>query len=321
MDLTKFKKMEKLRDINWKEIVDGKHSWMNEHLRAHPIKREGKTVTRFYSVDFSGTQQELLTLVESMADSISHYVYDEKQLEEMQKKKIEPFRKASGFFGKTNPDMDGKYGELLLYILTEAVLKTPLVSHKLSLLTNTNDQIKGGDGIFFGEYADELSILIGESKIHKSYSGAMTDALSSLDRFHDNYSQASLGHELFIARSNISNNFSFDEMEALYKTFTPGSEEYKNCIKTHPVLLVFESDKIKTIEEKAKNKEEAEELFEKWIQKRTIEINEKLKEYLKSYPKLKTVYIDIFLLPLNDVSTFKNSLYRAIHGVDYTPTK
>ncbi|TMP20271.1 hypothetical protein CWC06_19850, partial [Pseudoalteromonas ruthenica] len=97
IDLTKFSKMEKLKDINWKGLVDGKHSWMEEHLRAHPVKREGKTVTRFYSVDFSGTQQELLALVESMADSISHYVYDEKQLEEMKKRNIEPFRKASGF--------------------------------------------------------------------------------------------------------------------------------------------------------------------------------------------------------------------------------
>ena len=317
--------MDKLKSIEWEKIVSQQHSWLDDHLKSHPPKQQGKTITRFYSVDFSGTQQELTALVESIADSISHYVYDAKQLQEMKDKGIEPFRKASGFFGSTNPDMDGKYGELLLYILTEAILKTPLVSHKLSLLTNTNDQVKGGDGIFFGEYEDEFSILIGESKIHKSPSGALEDALDSLDRFHQNYSSNALGHELFIARSNISSNFSFEEMDVLYNAFTPGTEEYKECIKTHPVLLVFESSKISTIEQDAKNKAEAEALFDEWLTKRSEEINKLFQEKLdKKYPELKKVYIDIFLLPLNNVSNFKHSLFKAIHGLDYispTPPK
>ena len=313
--------MEKLKNINWEDLVDGKHSWISEHLKEHDPIQDGKVITRYYSVDFSGTQQETVALVDSIAESISHYVYDQKQLNEMNQKGITPFRKAVSFFGETNPDMDGKYGELLLYILTEAILQTPLICHKLSLLTNTNDQVKGGDGIFFGEYEDELSILIGESKIHQTHSSALVDAMGSLDRFHDNYSSDNLSHELFIARSNISENFEFDEIEALYKAFTPGTKEYKNCIKTHPVLLVFESSKIKSIEEKAKNKAEAEELFDKWLTKRANKTKQAIEEQLDNYPNLKAVYLDVFLLPLNNVSKFKNALYKAIHGIDYKPTK
>lgn len=314
--------MEKLKGINWPGLVAGKHSWIDNHFQVHSILEDKKTVCRFFSLDFSGTQQEIHSLTESMAASIEHYVFDEKQLASFRKEGKAPLQKAMKFFGKTNPDMDGKYGELLLYLLTEKFLNTPLVSHKLSLITNTNDQVKGGDGIFFGNYKDELAILIGESKIHQGVAGAMEDALDSLNRFYDNYSSGQLGHEMFIARSNISENFSsLDDAESLYHAFTPGTEQYKGCIKVHPVLLVFESSKISAIEEKAKNKEEAEQMFSDWLTIRSKEILELLGKKLDNYAELKKVYIDVFLMPLTNVSKFKHALYSDIHGVDYVAPK
>ncbi|WP_421191209.1 Hachiman antiphage defense system protein HamA [Aeromonas enteropelogenes] len=310
--------MDKLKAINWPSLVAGKHSWIDEHFKVHSVLDDKKVVCRFLSLDFSGTQQEILFVSEAMAESIEHYVFDEKQLTSLRKDGRLPFQKAMKFFGKTNPDMDGKYGELLLYLLTEKLLKTPLVSHKLSLITNTNDQVKGGDGIFFGSYKDELAILIGESKIHQGAAGAIDDALESLNRFYDNYSASHLGHEMFIARSNISENFSsLEDAESLYQAFTPGTEQYKGCIKAHPVLLVFESSKISTIEEKAKNKEEAEKMFSDWLTIRSQEIQKQLCQKLEGYSELKKIYIDVFLVPLTDISKFKHSLYREIHGVDY----
>ncbi|MBS3798114.1 Hachiman antiphage defense system protein HamA [Pseudoalteromonas sp. BDTF-M6] len=310
--------MDKLKAINWPSLVTGKHSWIDDHFNVHSVLEDKKTVCRFFSLDFSGTQQEILSLTEAMAQSIEHYVFDEKQLANLRDEGKTPFQKAMKFFGKTNPDMDGKYGELLLYLLTEKFLNTPLVSHKLSLITNTNDQVKGGDGIFFGDYKDELAILIGESKIHQGAAGAMDDALESLNRFYDNYSAGQLGHEMFIARSNISENFSsLDDAESLYHAFTPGTEQYKGCIKAHPVLLVFESSKISSIEESAKNKDEAEQMFSDWLTGRSKEIQKLLSEKLNNYSELRKVYIDVFLMPLTNVSKFKHALYREIHGVDY----
>lgn len=310
--------MDKLKAINWPSLVAGKHSWIDDHFKVHSVLEDKKTVCRFFSLGFSGTQQEMLSLAEALSESIEHYVFDEKQLARFRKEGKVPFQKAMKFFGKTNPDMDGKYGELLLYILTEKFLKTPLVSHKLSLITNTNDQVKGGDGIFFGDYKDELAILIGESKIHQGAAGAMEDALESLDRFYDNYSSGQLGHEMFIARSNISENFSsLDDAESLYQAFTPGTKQYKGCVKAHPVLLVFESSKISTIEEKAKNKDEAEQMLSDWLTVRSKEIQKLLDDKLNKYSELKKVYIDVFLMPLTSVSKFKHALYSEIHGIDY----
>ena len=309
--------MDNLKNIEWSSLKSGDHNWVYEHLRAHPIIETDKTITRLYSIDFSGTQQDLTAVIDSIADSIEHYVYDSKQRKRFTEKRINAFRKAVLFFGKTNPDMDGKYGELLLYIFAEVILNTPLVSHKISLITNQNDQVKGGDGIFFGKYRDEITILIGESKIHQSFSNALDSSLESLDRFHQNYTSSTLEHELFIARSNISENFNIEQLDILFEAFLPGTKEYKSCNKAHPVLLVFESQKISTIEKKAKNKDEAENLFNKWASTRINTAYDMIKTKLSGYSELEKVYIDVFLLPLNNVSIFKHSLYKAIHGIEY----
>lgn len=313
--------MHRLQQVNWQNLLSGNHQWVNQHLKQYPPIKTDKSVTRVIGVEFSGTEQELNALVDSIADSIVHYVYDKKQIEIFRNQGIEPFRKASRYFGKTNPDMDGKYGELLLYILTESILETPLVSHKLTLLTNPNDQVKGGDGIFFGKYEDDYSILIGESKIHQQLSKALESSFDSLDRFHKNYTTDTLDHELFIARSNISSNFSNEQLDALFDAFTPGTDVYKNCTKAHPVLLVFNTKVIERIERKAKNKQEAEKLFEEWVIKRSEEIQKNIVKKLNKYKQLKKVYVDIFLIPLMCVSHFKNSLYKAIHNVDYVSTE
>ncbi|AHJ76986.1 MULTISPECIES: HamA C-terminal domain-containing protein [Kosakonia] len=309
--------VEKLKLIDWKELIVNKHTWIESRLVNHPSDTDAKIVSRIFTIPFSGVIQEHQPLVDSMADAIEHYVFDKEALSKMKAEGVTPFRKAAQFFGDTNPVKDGKYGELLLYILSEAILNTPMVSHKITSLSNLNDQVKGGDGVFFGVYRNNLSILIGESKIYKSFSGALDSAFDSLDRFTRSYTNGALGHELFMARTNVSNNFDFETMELIYRAFTPGDEIYSECVKTHPVLLVFEDNEIKKIEEKAVNKSEAENLFNVWLTTKKKAIKAAIDERLAKYPNVKPCFLDFFLIPMTDVGEFKKSLYRAIHGIDY----
>lgn len=313
--------IEKLKSIDWKELVINSHAWIESKLVNHPCDTQAKIVSRIFTIPFSGVIQEHHHLVESMADSIEHYVFDKEALKKMKTEGIIPFRKAAQFFGDTNPVKDGKYGELLLYILSEAVLSTPMVSHKITTLSNLNDQVKGGDGVFFGVYRDNLSILIGESKIYKNFSGALDSAFDSLDRFTKSYTSGALGHELFMARTNMSNNFDFETMELIYRAFTPGDDIYSECVKTHPILLIFEDDEIKKIEDKAINKSEAEELFNIWLEQKKNHIKADIDAKLIKYPNVKPCFLDFFLIPMTDVGEFKKSLYRAIHGIDYKDNK
>lgn len=311
--------LDKLRQIDWKKLVITDHSWIQRQLVGRAPSVERKITSRLFTIPFSGVIQEAHSLIESLADSIEHYVFDKATIDTMRQNGQIPFRKAAQFFGDTNPIKDGKYGELILYILSEAILNTPMVSHKITTLSNLNDQVKGGDGIFFGKYRDNISILIGESKIYKSFSGALDSAFDSLDRFSKNYSSGALSHELFIARNNISNNFNFETMELIYQAFTPGTKIYSECIKTHPVLLIFEDDEIKEIENNALTKLDAENLFEKWLSNKREQIKSAIEDKLNKYPNVKPCYLDFFLIPMSDVGNFKKSLYRSIHGIDYKP--
>ncbi len=311
--------LDKLRQIDWKKLVITDHSWIQSQLVGRAPSVERKITSRLFTIPFSGVIQEAHSLIESLADSIEHYVFDKATIDTMRQNGQIPFRKAAQFFGDTNPIKDGKYGELILYILSEAILNTPMVSHKITTLSNLNDQVKGGDGIFFGKYRDNLSILIGESKIYKNFSGALDSAFDSLDRFSKNYSSGALSHELFIARNNISNNFNFETMELIYQAFTPGTKIYSECIKTHPVLLIFEDDDIKEIENNALTKLDAEDLFEKWLSNKRGQIKSAIEDKLNKYPNVKPCYLDFFLIPMSDVGNFKKSLYRSIHGIDYKP--
>ncbi|CAH5022067.1 MULTISPECIES: Hachiman antiphage defense system protein HamA [Serratia] len=309
--------IDKLKGIDWSELIVANHGWIEKHLHVHPINSEKKITARFYSVPYAGLHQEVLTLAGRIADSIEHYVFDEASLAEMRKEGIIPFRKAAEFFGDTNPIVDGKYGELILYALSEFVLRTPMVTHKITSLTNVNDQVKGGDGIFFGDYGGRLSILIGESKIYSDFSQALESAFDSLNRFNEAYSGSALSHEMFIARSNISKNFDIDTLDLIYKAFTPGTELYNECVKTHPVLIIFQDEYLEKIQVDSMTKSDAEALFSAWLETKRNEICQIISSKYKRYPKMASYILDFFLIPMTDVSHFKKTLYKAIHAIEF----
>lgn len=304
-------------DCVWEDLISVDVDWFDKYFSAPRPVGELKVRLRILPLKFSGTKQETLALVEKLADNIKNYIFDKKQLELYEREKVDPFRKALAFFGETNPIKDGKYGELILYMLVETLLKVPMVSHKLQLLTNVNDQVKGGDGIFFGSYRQQLSILIGESKIYQSLASATDSALDSLDRFHGAYSGATLCHELFIARSNISQNFSADQFSSLLDHLNPSTDEYRSCIMVHPVLIVFDAKKIEEIEVEALSRSHAEQLLDDWLKESGAEEFRAIEEKLEKYPELRKVYLEFLFIPLVNVGNFKRSLYKAIHGVEY----
>lgn len=82
----------------------------------------------------------------------------------------------------------GEAGELILFLLMEAMMKAPLLVSKMSLKTNSNMNVHGRDGIHL-RYSAELGGLVlhlGESKLHKGFAAAVDDAIGSiLDYLND----------------------------------------------------------------------------------------------------------------------------------------
>lgn len=76
----------------------------------------------------------------------------------------------------------GEGGELLLFILAEEYLKAPLLVSKMRLKTNTQMPVHGSDGIHaaWDSKAGAMVLYFGESKLHATLTGAVTDAMNSV---------------------------------------------------------------------------------------------------------------------------------------------
>ena len=163
--------MDSPENLDWVSILRVDSKWIIDlllsHSKAHNPELSKKLVVRAYSLKFAGTEEHLHGLVKYMADSITNFVYSDLDLKEIKN----PWKKARDYFGNVDPLRDGKSGELLLYLLVEAVLKIPLIAHKIRYVgDNPNDQAKGSDGIFMGNYNDHTAFLFGEAKIHNERS-------------------------------------------------------------------------------------------------------------------------------------------------------
>ncbi|MEN5303240.1 DUF1837 domain-containing protein [Pseudomonas sp. TWI628] len=310
--------MQKLFEgITWSDCLTVKTDWVEKFFHLIPEVLDLKVRAHALSLKFSGNRQETLALAKYVGNRIQHYVFDRNELEEYEERDENPYPMASSFFANTDPVYDGKYGELILYLLVEAIFKTPMVCHKLSLLTNVKDQVKGGDGIFFGERHNNLSILIGESKIYQDLGGAIGSSLDSIDRFNQNYLPSSLDHELFIARSNISKNLTLDQAKALLKAFRPGTDEYQACNKIFPILLIYDDKTIDSIEEEAVNRDHAEKLVTEWIHEHSKEAVKNIRSRLQNKSELRKLFLEFFLIPMSSVETFKKTLFKQIHGIEF----
>lgn len=324
--------------IDWEEKIQIDTEWVDRELVTHFNEKKHKLSIRGFTPKTSGNLFCCNSLIDEMYHSIIDYVHtpsDKKKIEQRLLNKLgnqkqvekrlnnELLSIAMNFFGRKNPDTDGKYGEILLFNIVESVLKAKMVGHKIKSLSNPKDQIKGGDGIFMGDYEVEKgnfqpALLIGESKIKQGSSDAIKDAFDSLNRFHEASTQKGVNDmELIVANNTLfldSDNIDFDE---IYELLTPNSEKYKTQILVHPILIMHNTTKINSIEEQALSKNDIEEKIKDWMSKEKAQYLKKINQKLKLFPDIKKVYLEFFFFPFNDIKKFRDGMYHKIHGVEF----
>lgn len=324
--------------IDWEKKIRIDTEWTNRQLTNHFTDKLAKIVVRAYTPKVTGTKFCCNALIEELGYLLPDYVHTEKSKknklksltilygEDVAKQRLQNalYSEAQTFFGKKDPTTDGKYGELLLFALCESILKSKMVAHKIEGLSNNKDQVKGGDGIFLGNY--ELingdlvpAIFIGESKIMQGRSKSIDDALDSLNRFHNTQIQAEFNKmEFIVANRTLSLDESDIDYDEVYERLTPGSEMFKNQITVHPILLMYNTKIIDRLEVEASSKEHLELLITNHLLEKKDEIVKIINDKLNSYPEIKKVYVDFFCFPFNNIDNFRNGMYFNIHKVPYS---
>lgn len=302
--------------MNWIELLQVDEAWISTLLNSHVTHRKNKVVTRVYTLKFAGTEYSHNVLAQELSYVLHKYVFCDKEIKKIGEARA--LKKAEKTFGDKDPSKSGKYGELMLFTLVEAILKCPMVASKIP--TSFNDEVKGGDGIFLGEYnysETDLhpAILIGESKIWKGFSDSVEDSLKSISRFHNNVTSAKfLEQEFLVAKKGLFHDGALD-FEYVYNCLTPGAKEYGERIMVHPTLIVYETAKIKKIEKEARIPVEAENALKEVITREKEHYIKVIEEKLKLHPELDPIYLDFFIIPLKDVDAFRQEVYNQIHSL------
>ncbi|MFC6954767.1 DUF1837 domain-containing protein [Halorubellus litoreus] len=243
--------------------------------------------------------------VEFLKDNYPKYVFSKKERQEYEW----PFHEAIRRSDFTDDSRyDAKLGELVLFVLVDAILDLPMVSHKISLTQEPVQPVKGSDGLFFGEFQGEESIAFGESKIYTNRNSGLGDALESTSRFEESYATTKTNHELRVARKGLSEDLSAEDAirvaDAMYEN--PGS--YR---RVFPIFLGYEEEWMEEIQYSATSSEELEQEIKHRITEAGIE-DDVLSKIRSDYEELQKSWLVFFMFPLEDVDKFRQNLQEAI---------
>lgn len=300
-------------EIDWEGFLTIRDMWVSELLTEYVLEEKDKITLRIYTVKFNRNIYDIDAFAKFVVASTKAYVLSPDYVKNAEAKGQDALAEALGYFGVVNPSKDGKYGELILYMLTESVLKTPLIALKMP--GNNKDQQKGADGIFCGYYKGDIpAILIGESKTWADLNAAMYDALDSLYRFYDPKNAESIKYEFLVAKTYIKSRLSLskEELDYMYSCLTPGTEEHNKLSKVHPVLIMYNDKELKEIIEEPQENSEAK--FADIVKLKVSKHLSEIKAKQDNYEGLKDSFLDMFLIPLKDVDEFRQLLYKLIHN-------
>ncbi|MFD2907785.1 Hachiman antiphage defense system protein HamA [Flavobacterium ardleyense] len=332
--------------IDFSGLITINKKWVDNEFNHHYTEKvNDKLNIRLYSIKPSGTTINSISLANTLLDILPYYFKSKSEIDKQVQREISKtindytsasdidqkeeiakivhartYREAKSFFKKKSSDSkSGKYGELLLFGLVEAVFDCKMIAHKITNLTNYHDEVKGGDGIFMGNYKlpngnIEVAYLIGESKVWKDYSGAKKDALESINRFYDSKIQADFKTlEFFIAQKDIEkvvgNQIDIDE---LYDRLDQKSELFKSQIAVHPILIMYETKNYNNLMKNALNCTELTNLIDINIKSKLDKTLEKIALKVKEFPELEKVFLDFILIPTNSVADFNDTMDNLI---------
>ncbi|TWP24024.1 DUF1837 domain-containing protein [Apibacter muscae] len=202
----------------------------------------------FIKLDANGNPRKK-DLLQFIATKIVDYSIPKKQQQDASEylikyrsslKVLELEQKAKKLF--TELDKTGELGEILLYILTEDILKLPKIISKMTLKTSGKLHYQGADGIHFkyNESDDSLDLYWGESKMEKTITSALSNCFGSITPFltDPNSYDSTQNRDLQLITANISDNINNKKLEDFLVNFFDLNSDYSNKLNFKGVCFI-----------------------------------------------------------------------------------
>lgn len=298
--------MEEEFDVPWSEhtVIDGEE--LIDYLQEGDQWQESKIRVNSYIVKPNYGTLDYSSFIRYLGKKYPYFAFSKDEVEEFDRP-MHRAQKLSDY--KDDARYDGKWGELILFLLVDGVLDIPMVSHKLGWKQNPVDQIKGSDGLFFGRFKGNPSLAIGEAKMYGELGSGIEESLDSTDRFHGDGSQIRNQHELAVAAGNLSKNLSSDKIEQLASLFTSQERDYQIV---HPIFVGYDDPDLGELQTEPLSDEELLERVREHISETdlTSAVVDKLED---TYSHLQKHWLIFFFLPLENKDQFSESMKEEIY--------
>lgn len=205
----------------------------------------------------------------------------------------------------------GEPGELILFILLEAVLNAPQLACKMHLKTNVNMPVHGSDGIHvsYNDTNGELTLYWGESKLYQKLPNALDQVCESIGSFvNEDGGVKPRDRDIQIIKDHIAidNEKAKDE---ILKYFDPYEEQSNSINERFACFVGFDFNKLSSAGKM--DKKDIEKYFEAEYLKR-IETACKLFEEKIRKNNIHKLKYTFFLIPFEDVEEVRTKFLRKL---------
>lgn len=273
---------------------------------------------KMYYTTIMNNKFEYSNLQELLLSNITNYVFSRKVNKEANDTKKIPnlTRKAMMEFRKLNNEKDcgngGELGELLLYIFLESNLKEYKLLSKMELKTNSEDYIKGADGIYLYEYEDEkkekhFEYIIGEAKIEATSAKSISDAFESilLHLQKENFERELVDREIF------KETFSEEQAEKIKKILVPSEEDDDiDMQKAFGIFIGYGLNKDLKLDEVDNRK--GKKIIEERIEKDIKNICKNIKSKINEHTEFKNYSFYVYVMPFKDAKKDRVEILKNI---------
>lgn len=244
-------------------------------------------------------------LVEELRDIIITYVHSNRRLEEFKESypsySPKPFFEAIQKF-RNYTSNEGELGELLLYAFLEAGLNAPKLLSKMQLKTDSNDYIKGSDGVHLLELDDGYQLIFGESKLYADLLEGAREAFDSILDFKSN----GMAFERGLIDTHVINEMVSEEgYEKIKSILLPSGDDGPDLDLSFGIFLGFEL-KIDSSQLSLKNKE-----FREWVnesvKQHAIRVVNTIRRKIINH-KLYGHEFHIYIVPFTDIDVTRKKL-------------
>lgn len=277
-----------------------------EYLEEVSNKSEDRLEVQTHCIAVGGDTIDSDALIEFASQKFPYLVFPEEEVEERSEVVYRDAQERAGL--RDDVIRDGLYGELLLFLLVDGLLDLPMISHKIAAKQNPQDEVKGSDGLFFGEYHGEEALGIGEAKFFTEKKAGIRDSLESTDRFHGSGGSSTRNHELEVVSNSLSRNLSRERIEELSERLTATKSDYR---LVHPIFVGYGEEELTQLQVEATDGDELQEMLVEHLEDGG-ETHDYIRRQLEGYEELRKQWLVFILLPVDNPDSFKKRLKERI---------